>query len=448
MNLQSDSKSDDDESQCAQCNRTDRRCLCTASDPLSRKPQGQTTPVSSQGGGTGKGNEWGNLDANRTPSIVPNHINSSRTGDRIGLQNSPAGIVVADVAKAELRWRESTLEKLSIEQSTDQSWHIKFLDSHHRLQCVYCGNSFRRSNAVAKDIDRCPMCGNLLIKLVGNRNADTLYLEYALKDMFEIQDPIDWLRLQKLYTAHRKSDGAQMVVKLIKVDQGYGTGIDHSSIMEQAARHLQIDHGGLARTVTISPSSLGLIVVSEYVKGVGLDSYLAPLQVAKSVRIVTRATVGLQALHSHNLIHGDLSPRDIRITSRGEVKIVGLSPARTRYHSQQTCIHGSCTSVLGWSPTYAAPEGTDSGSLCDIYALGGILFHCATGKQPFSAPNQFQVGIMHQLNSPPRIEDVCPELPQGRDLDKIIGRCMAKNPVERFTDMNALREELEKITWT
>lgn len=421
------------QSQCARCNQTaGQRCLC-----LDQDAQHRAAPQHGSGGQ--RNNKWGDLDS------IPTPRNSNRQ------RNNPDKLsgVLSDLAHAQTR-SQSTKRGLGVHlEDTPPTPTAVSSDHAPRLHCLRCERSFRRSDMHTNSIAGCPMCRIPLVEVSGNRHPASVYLEQVLQHEFEIAIPqVGYAGLPTLYIGKRKSDGISVIVKLITLDQGYGTGIDQSSIMEQAKTHLQLDHPNLTRTLAIAPCLFGLIIVTEYVRGVGLDSYLLPLQIPESVQIVTKATAGLHELHSNNLLHGDLSPRDIRITSSGKVKIVGFSPARTRYHSQQTCINGSCTSILGWSPTYAAPEGTESGPLCDIYALGGILFHCATGKQPFSAANQFQVGLMHQLQAPPRVEEACPALPQARALDEVIGRCMKKNPADRFTDMNDLREQLQKITWT
>lgn len=157
------------------------------------------------------------------------------------------------------------------------------------------------------------------------------------------------------------------------------------------------------------------------------------LPVSRAVGIVVQAAWGLAAAHGARLVHRDVKPSNILVTTVGgadHVYVIDFGIARS--------MDGTATSsaVLG-TPTYMAPErfeGTED-HRADVYALGAVLFEALTGRPPFPSTNPLVLLNNHQNTPPPRPSQLRPGLPP--ELDEVVVRAMAKQPDERYSAVDA-----------
>ena len=168
--------------------------------------------------------------------------------------------------------------------------------------------------------------------------------------------------------------------------------------------------------------------VMEYIPGQDLEERVrerGPLAPTESCDLISQIAFALMETDKHNLIHRDIKPSNIKVTPEGQAKLLDFGVVRSPVN--RLTQHGI---VLG-TVEYMAPEQTRHASSvdirADIYALGGTLFWCLTGRRPF----QSKESLPHQLacrttQSPPSIRAHRPELPA--DLDALVTRMMALRP--------------------
>jgi eukaryotic-like serine/threonine-protein kinase len=146
---------------------------------------------------------------------------------------------------------------------------------------------------------------------------------------------------------------------------------------------------------------------------------------------IAQATVGLAFLHRHGLVHGDVKPANIMVTSHGAILMdFGLVAQRgTRGADASVDTAG----LLGGTRAYMSPEmfeGKENDSRSDLYAIGCILYEIVTGGRPFQYTNPGRLAIAHvsELPLPPsRLRGDIPIV-----LDDLIMRLLAKEPNERI----------------
>lgn len=186
--------------------------------------------------------------------------------------------------------------------------------------------------------------------------------------------------------------------------------------------------------------------VMEYLDGVSLATFMQsrtqPVPPSELVHIALQVCDGLCAAHRAGIVHRDLKPENVYLISRqGASNIVKLldfgiaKVAGTRTITQDGQIMGT--------PAYMSPEqctGRQVDQRTDIYALGVILYEMASGKVPFIADNWFAMVRQHSQQKPP-------PLPVGTSLQlsRIVMRCLAKDPRDRYSDMEQVAKELEAI---
>lgn len=144
---------------------------------------------------------------------------------------------------------------------------------------------------------------------------------------------------------------------------------------------------------------------------------------------VTRQTCSaLQCAHNHGVVHRDLKPGNLFLTTRGEVKLGDFGIARDL---QGTDITASGMTV--GTHAYMAPEqitGDQSVSgKADLYSLGCCMFEMLVGRTPFQGDNFAQLFEQHLRSDAPRVRDFVPPCPP--ELDEIVHKLLAKNPEDR-----------------
>ncbi|HYA39720.1 MAG TPA: serine/threonine-protein kinase [Syntrophobacteraceae bacterium] len=152
------------------------------------------------------------------------------------------------------------------------------------------------------------------------------------------------------------------------------------------------------------------------------------------IKIFHRVIEGLAYAHDHGIIHRDIKPNNIMITTSGEVKIMDFGIARATDGPQLTQVGFTVGSALYMSPEQIRNQKVDHRS--DIYSLGITLFEMATGTSPFHDPDASEYNILtsHLSSELPSPRSVNPELPES--LEEIIRKATEKNPEDRFQTMH------------
>ena len=190
--------------------------------------------------------------------------------------------------------------------------------------------------------------------------------------------------------------------------------------------------------------------VMEYLPGLSLADPVerhGPLPPARAIHLLTQACDALSEAHHRGLIHRDLKPGNIFSAYRGGYHDVAklldfglakpISPDNEPIHLTQ---EGSITG----SPLYMAPEqalgDSEPDERSDIYSLGAVAYYLLTGRPPFEGERPIKIILAHAHDAvvPPSKHRV--DLPP--DLEQVILRCLAKNPLERYRSARELRDAL------
>lgn len=190
-------------------------------------------------------------------------------------------------------------------------------------------------------------------------------------------------------------------------------------------------------------------LVMELVDGVNLAQLigrLGPLPLADACEIVRQAAVAVQHAHQHGIVHRDVKPSNLMLSSEGEVKVLDLGLARLFEAGRGNSLSAS-GQIVG-TLDYIAPEqispaaGVDGRA--DIYSLGCTLFALLTGRPPFAGPDfidPLQKMAAHVQQAPPPLAANRPGVPVG--LVDAVAKMLAKRPAERHATAAELAEALQ-----
>jgi serine/threonine protein kinase len=176
-----------------------------------------------------------------------------------------------------------------------------------------------------------------------------------------------------------------------------------------------------------------------------------PVETALLIEIARQVADALNAAHLKGITHRDVKPANLMLTPHGHVKVLDFGLAkffRSSEHPASVLSHASETepgTVMG-TVDYMSPEqilGNDADNRSDIFSLGVVLYEMATGRLPFpgSTTGERLGRLLHV--DPESILQWNPKAP--RDLERIVRKCLEKDPGRRYQSAQELRDDLTRL---
>jgi serine/threonine protein kinase/tetratricopeptide (TPR) repeat protein len=217
-----------------------------------------------------------------------------------------------------------------------------------------------------------------------------------------------------------------------------------------------LNHPNIVVLHSIEEDAGTRFLTMELVEGRNLAAVVTPggLPLAEVLDLAIPLADALDAAHHRGVVHRDLKPANVMVTRDGRVKVLDFGLAKLAWaepdlEQTQAATMASPLSaagqVVGTVP-YMAPEqlrgeGVDARS--DLFALGIMLYELATGSRPFTGATSADVSSAILRDAPKPLTSVRADLPA--DLERIVGRCLEKNPRERAQSALDVRNELRQV---
>jgi serine/threonine protein kinase/Flp pilus assembly protein TadD len=215
-----------------------------------------------------------------------------------------------------------------------------------------------------------------------------------------------------------------------------------------------LDHPNIVTIHSIEREDELLFLTMELVRGRLLREVVPEggLPFEQWMNLAISITDAVGAAHEHGITHRDLKPQNILVRDDGLLKVLDFGLAHSARPSTRTIgvdddtltseLHG----LVSGTPSYMSPEQIDGlsiGPASDVFSLGIVLYEMATGQQPFRGES-FATQIASMLRDRPRpLTELRPELPPR--VEKILGRCLEKNPERRYPSAVELHTDLEQV---
>jgi serine/threonine protein kinase len=184
-------------------------------------------------------------------------------------------------------------------------------------------------------------------------------------------------------------------------------------------------------------------IALEYMEGRTLAVILeeeGALEVEWALSLARQVAQGLAHADEVGIVHRDIRPANVMVAPSGLAKIMDLGIARSADLSRLTA-----TGLLG-SPHYLSPEQAEGKEIdirSDIYSLGVTLFEMLTGQRPYEAENAMDIVLKHLQEPVPSLHQFDEEIPV--QVDKLVQKCLAKDPEERVRTPGELIEAIDGI---
>ncbi len=251
---------------------------------------------------------------------------------------------------------------------------------------------------------------------------------------YEILAPIGAGGMGEVWKARDTRLGRIVAIKKVKEQ--------HSERFKREARSIAaLNHPNICQLFDIGPDYL----VLEYVEGKPLSS---PLPEKEAVRLAIQIAAALEEAHRNGIIHRDLKPSNIMVTNKGSVKLLDFGLAKL--YEQDASISSSPTAdypatqagaVLG-TVAYMSPEqaqGQPADARSDIFSFGLVLYEMLSGRRAFSGDNSLAILAAIQKSSPLPVQ-------ASPSLEKIVRRCLAKQPSGRYQTVSEIKTALEQVS--
>lgn len=254
-------------------------------------------------------------------------------------------------------------------------------------------------------------------------------------ERYRLVDPLGRGAMGEVWRAEDTTLRREVAVKVLLEKPSVADATDRFHREAQTAARL--NHPNVVAVYDFDEEDGRLYLVMELVSGKSLRDELTArgrLGIAESCRIAGQAATGLAAAHEQGVVHRDIKPGNLLLSTDDVVKVAdfGIARAAAEVASSLT----TTGSVLG-TTAYLAPErgtGSVAGPASDVYALGCVLYEMLCGRPPFSG-DPAAVVYQHVDVAPPPPTELRPELPDA--VADFVQRMLAKDPAERPTAAQA-----------
>ena len=268
-------------------------------------------------------------------------------------------------------------------------------------------------------------------------------LRAALVDRYVIERELGRGGMATVYLARDLKHGRFVALKVLSPALAASLGADRFLREIELAARLQHPH---IVTVFDSGDAAGILwYTMPYVEGETLRARLdreRQLPLDEAVRIASEAARALEYAHQHGVLHRDVKPENLLLTTDGSTLVADFGIARPWNETDGLTATGLVVGTPGYmSPEQAAGERTlDARS--DVYALGSVLYEMLAGEMPYSGPNA-QAVLAKRLSEP------VPRLSATRDvpaaIEQTVGRALARVPADRFASAAEFQRALQGI---
>jgi serine/threonine protein kinase len=233
----------------------------------------------------------------------------------------------------------------------------------------------------------------------------------------------------------------QVAIKTLSVDEE--TGPFHAEQLIAAARRASSlgSHPNIVQVFEVGVDAGEPYVVFEYVEGMTLAALLraeGALPMARAVIMMSQILAGISHVHAGGLLHGDIKPANILISTSG-------TPRVTDFGISRPALAAAGEPVSSGTVQYMAPESVSEGRSdyrSDVFALGLLFHEILTGKPVYDADNEYQV-IYRILNEAVTVPSALnPRI--DRRLDEIILKAVARDPAHRYADAGDMKADLDR----
>jgi serine/threonine protein kinase/tetratricopeptide (TPR) repeat protein len=272
---------------------------------------------------------------------------------------------------------------------------------------------------------------------------------------YEIVSPLGAGGMGEVFRARDTRLGREVAIKVLP--EAVAAHADRLARFEREAKSVAaLNHPNVVTLYAIEEANGVRFLAMELVDGQALDRLVTPggLPLARVLDLAVPLADALAAAHERGVVHRDLKPANVMVTRDGRVKVLDFGLAKSHAaeplsdETQAATVLAPISTVgqvVGTVP-YMAPEqirGEPADARTDLFSLGILLYELLTGRRPFGGATTADVSSAILRDPPAPVRAVRADL--SPDLERIVGRCLEKDPERRFQTAKDVRNELELV---
>ena len=254
-----------------------------------------------------------------------------------------------------------------------------------------------------------------------------------------------------VYLAERDDEQYRQQVAIKLINPGLGGELIRRRFRNEMQILADLNHPNIARLFDGGETADGVpYLVIEYVAGSPINDYCDghDLSIEQRLKLFSTVCDAVQYAHQHLVIHRDIKPGNILVTSEGLPKLVDFGIAKLLSGDTSTP-EANMTAMPFMTPEYASPEQVRGGSVTtatDVYSLGVVLYELLSGRSPYRltsrVPHELAQAICEQ--NPVRPSTMRAPKRLHSDLDNIVLMAMRKEPERRYGTAQQLAEDIQR----
>jgi len=271
---------------------------------------------------------------------------------------------------------------------------------------------------------------------------------------YEICSPLGAGGMGEVYKARDPRLGRFVAVKVL-LTCGPADAETKRRFAQEARAASALNHPGIVTVYDVGSEGEFDYIAMEFVEGRTLESLIprSGLSIGEVLRYSTQTADAIAKAHSASILHRDLKPGNLIVTADGFVKVLdfGLakvmdSPSAAGERTTGSVVNITREGTVMGTAAYMSPEQAEGKVLdcrSDIFSFGAVLYEMATGQKPFQGDTPISTILRILRDEPKSVRELRSETPP--ELERLIRRCLKKDPARRIQSMSDLKVALEEL---
>jgi eukaryotic-like serine/threonine-protein kinase len=272
---------------------------------------------------------------------------------------------------------------------------------------------------------------------------------------YEVIAPLGAGGMGEVYRARDTRLGREVAIKVLPTDR-LSDPVRRARFVQEARAASALNHSNIVTIYEIESAEGIDFIVMELVHGKTLDALIprAGMRLGEALRIAIPLADALAAAHAAGIVHRDLKPANVMVTPEGVAKILDFGLAKLTQADNagedDTTLDAqarlSRPGTVAGTPAYMSPEQATGGAVdarSDVFSFGAVLYEMVTGRRPFGGGSSAEMLAALLKVQPTAPSELVPELP--KELERIVLRCLKKEPARRFQNMLDVKVELQEV---
>lgn len=261
-----------------------------------------------------------------------------------------------------------------------------------------------------------------------------------IADKYEVLEVIGRGGMGTVYKAMQRNLERIVAIKMLSEDLASDPEF-RARFRQEATLVARLHHPNIVQVYDIEPHGDTFCIIMEYLEGESLQDRLnrdGAIPEHEAAHIGVQVARALQHAHTHQIVHRDVKPDNIRIMPDGTAKVMDFGIARFVDSKMKTQTGVSMGTPKFMSPEQVTGKGVDWST--DLYSLGVCLYYCLAGRVPFDGPNPISIATRHLYEPPEPPSSINPLISPG--MERVVLTAISKEKSERYADGDEMADAL------